>query len=996
MHTIINNLAVGHCNIQGGLTNLAKTLQVQELIFREKLDILGINETNLKSDIDTSTLNLPHNFNFIRKDRKNNSRRGGCGLLISKSVKYELLELDITYTNMMKIEGTWIELLDANIYLCCFYRSQSYCPLDTFLDYMTECMMKLQGKKVIWLGDINVNQNCITDLDYKKLDITMKLFGMVQVVQDITRIANLNGRTTQSTIDVVMTNCYSHFLECNVLDDRIGDHQALKCTLNIKVQKASKFQKILIRDQSLNNLKDLSYFLGQCSDYRSILSCNDVNEALNGLNHHIKTSYEHFCPVKQIKCKSNFLAKPSTELLAGIRKKKLLFGKFKKCVKKYNEYVCKCKNSQCKCRKAQLNEKCMASWKDYKKQRNNVTQLSRQTRRSNIITDLTAKSARNDLKGIWKTIKHASNIGSKKASTSPNNLNANVLNNHFATIGSIIQNSISENDTDNFMDFMPPPPECKFSIFEEVTVTQVKDYITSIPSDKSINDIMPMKVYKYVICHIIEPVTHIVNLSLRTGVMPSECKIASVAPILKGGDPGDPNNYRPISILPLIGKCIEYFVNQQFTEYIEKNGLITNHQYGFRKDHSTTFLMLDLFDKIFSAKESNKKPAIVFLDIKKAFDSVSHNVLLKKLKYYGVDGYVIKWFESYLHDRMQFTKINGTCSKTQTIHTGVPQGSILGPILFSLFINDLCFNCKQSQAFLFADDSALYFNNVVRGVYYNIKEEMKLICKWFRINKLKFNADKTSLLIFDRLTELDSISLTLENGSVCTVNETKSQKYLGLMIDNLLNFQDHIEYVKSKVAKRIGALYRSKNLLPLKYRKMFVNALMLPQFDYLDIIWCRAAKTRLNSPDILYKKVAKIALDVNIREPSVNVYRDMKWLPLHLRRQLHLSSYMYKIINGLAPPVFTNKFAYISGGSRDAEMCNLYIPKSKSHKCFSYLGAKCWNSTPTTIRTAESCPKFAQSLKCAFLSEVTNNTLYNVNNSYDIFLSLALTEDSNN
>ena len=95
-------------------------------------------------------------------------------------------------------------------------------------------------------------------------------------------------------------------------------------------------------------------------------------------------------------------------------------------------------------------------------------------------------------------------------------------------------------------------------------------------------------------------------------------------------------------------------------------------------------------------------------------------------------------------------------------------------------------------------------------------------------------------------------------------------------------------------------------------------------------------------------------MDVNIREPSVNVYRDMKWLPLHLRRQLHLSSYMYKIINGLAPPVFTNKFAYISGGSRDAEMCNLYIPKSKSHKCFSYLGAKCWNSTPTTIRTAES------------------------------------------
>ena len=502
MHTIINNLAVGHCNIQGGLTNLAKTLQVQELIFREKLDILGINETNLKSDIDTSTLNLPRNFNFIRKDRINNSGRGGCGLLISKNVKYQVLELDTTYTDMRKIEGIWIELLDANIYLCCFYRSQNYCSLETFLDYMTECMIKLRGKKVIWVGDVNVNQNCISDLDYKKLDVTMKLFGMVQVVQDITRIANLNGKITQSTIDVVITNCYSQFLECTVLDDRIGDHQALKCTLNVKVQKAKKFKKILIRDQSLNNLKDLSYFLSRCSDYRSILCCTNVNEAVNGLNHHIKTSYEHFCPVKQIKCKSNFLAKPPTELLVRIRKKKLLFRKFKKCVTKHNDYVCKCKTSLCKCRKAQLNEKCLATWEEYKKERNYVTLLSRQTRRSNIINDLKVKSAKNDLKGIWKTIKHASNIGNKKASTCPNNLNANALNNHFATIGSTTQNSISENDTDNFMDFMPPPPTCKFSIFEEVTALQVKDYITSIPSDKSINDIMPVKVYKYVICHL--------------------------------------------------------------------------------------------------------------------------------------------------------------------------------------------------------------------------------------------------------------------------------------------------------------------------------------------------------------------------------------------------------------------------------------------------------------------------------------------------------------
>ena len=959
LHTLLTcNLNVGHCNIQGGLTNLTKTLEVQELIFREKIDILGINETNLKSDIATSTLNLPLNFDFLRCDRPNDSGRGGCGVLVNKNVNYRAVNLNITCSDISKIESIWIELVDANIYICCFYRSHNFSPLDIFLDYMTECMMKLQGKKVIWIGDVNVNQNSLTDLEYKKLDITMKMFGMIQTVTDITRIAYLNGRLTQSTIDVVMTNCYSQFLDCTVLDDRIGDHQALKITLNIQVKKASKFQKILIRDQSLNNLKDLGYFLGQNSDYSSILSCNDVDQATDGLNHHIRLSYEHFCPVKQIKCKSNYLANPSNEFLSEVKEKKRIYRKHRKLVKKLNKFVCKCKKDEdCNCKKAKLSDKCVYVWETFKKQRNYVTNLSRKTRRDNIVQDLTTKSTKNDLKGIWKTIKHASNIDSKNVHPFLSNLNANVVNQHFATIGQDIQDSIATKNTDNFMNFMPPSPECNFSVFEEVSEQQLKEYILSIPSDKSINDIMPMKVYKYMVPHIVEPMVHIVNLSLKTGIMPAACKVAIVSPILKGGDVDDPNNYRPISILPLLGKCIEYFVNQQLSDYVEQNGLLTDNQYGFRKDHSTTFLMLELFDKIFMAKESGKKPAIVFLDIKKAFDSVNHDVLLKKLKHYGVDGYVIKWFESYLTNRLQCTKLKGMYSSALPICTGVPQGSILGPILFSLFINDLGRNCRQSNAYLFADDSALYFNNVTRGVYSSIAEDMQTVYEWFRINKLKFNTQKTSLLIFDRNTDLDDFIMTLEN-EVMYIKETKSQKYLGLMIDSQLTFQDHIDYVKSKVAKRIGALYRSKKLLPLKYRKMFVNALMLPQFDYLDVIWCRTGKTKLNALDIIYKKVAKIALDVDRREPSVTVYKDMKWLPLHLRRQLHLSSYMHKIINGQAPSAFVSKFAYVSGGSRDAERCNLCIPRSKTHKSFPYLGAKCWNSIPFTVRTEGSTDKF--------------------------------------
>ena len=173
-----NKLAVGHCNIQGGLTGMAKCLEIQNLIYREKLDILCLNETNLKSDIDSDSLDLPCNFNFLRNDRKSDNGRGGCGILISKNIKFKLVDLDLLFPTD-KIEALWIHLADCNIYLCSFYRSEQFCPLDTFLDYMSDCMMRLGTKKVIWFGDVNVDQNNINSLSYKKLDVTMKLFGMV-------------------------------------------------------------------------------------------------------------------------------------------------------------------------------------------------------------------------------------------------------------------------------------------------------------------------------------------------------------------------------------------------------------------------------------------------------------------------------------------------------------------------------------------------------------------------------------------------------------------------------------------------------------------------------------------------------------------------------------------------------------------------------------------------------------------------------------------------
>ena len=298
-------LCIGHSNIQGGLTSLGKSVQVKNFIHDNMLDICSINETNLTSCVSTQQLNLPENYEFIRCDRSSDVSRGGCGIIINKFIKHKELgkleSLGVNIVDLDKIEATWLHLKEENIYICSFYRSQLFCPLNIFLAYIVACMLKLGSKKVIWIGDINVDQRKILETDYKELDLILKMFGLVQPVNSVTRRAMLNGKLTESTIDVIFTNCYSSFLSLNVLNHKIGDHQSIVSKLDFNVSKADKFKKLQIRDHCLKNLSSMFNYLAYCIDFDSIINCQDVNEALGILMAHINAAYEHFCPIKTIK-----------------------------------------------------------------------------------------------------------------------------------------------------------------------------------------------------------------------------------------------------------------------------------------------------------------------------------------------------------------------------------------------------------------------------------------------------------------------------------------------------------------------------------------------------------------------------------------------------------------------------------------------------------------------------------------------------------------------
>ena len=524
-------------------------------------------------------------------------------------------------------------------------------------------------------------------------------------------------------------------------------------------------------------------------------------------------------------------------------------------------------------------------------------------------------------------------------------------------------------------------------IFEEVSEAFILDYVKCIPKDKSIFENIPLRIYQQIVPLIIEPLTHIVNISLEQGIVPSCCKVAKVTPIFKAGDKDEPGNYRPISILPLLSKILEKCSYEQLLEFVNEHNILTHKQYGFRKNFSTIHLMIDLFENMYKNKHKSNTPCIIFLDIKKAFDTVDHNILLEKLHYYGIRGITLEWFKSYLKDRSQVTCIHNELSETCQITCGVPQGSILGPLLFSLYINDMPSACTESEPYLFADDGALFFDHVERENFSNVKKELYNIVQWMDINKLCIHIDKTNFIVFDKNESIDII--TLRRGSkISYLKETKSTKYLGLIVDCGLTFKGHIEHISKKVMKKIGAMYRSKFFLPLYHRKMFANSLILPHFDYLDIIYNKATQITLRKLDILHRKIAKIALDVKATHNKKDTYVKMNWLPLQLRRQTNLATVMYKVINGIAPPKLCEMVNYCSG-LRSSEQCNLIVDNTASHKEFKYIGAKCWNDVPVKLRVYESFKHFRKGYKNILFETYKNKVDYDHNNLYDSLLEIS-------
>ena len=373
-------------------------------------------------------------------------------------------------------------------------------------------------------------------------------------------------------------------------------------------------------------------------------------------------------------------------------------------------------------------------------------------------------------------------------------------------------------------------------------------------------DNISSKLLKTIINDIAPILSHIFNRSLATGIVPSLLKIAKVTPIFKSGDNQTFSNYRPISILPSVSKILEKIMYVRLYDFIASNNILSPHQFGFRAKRSTHMAINDLYCNITNSLDNKLHCLGIFLDLSKAFDTLNHDILLHKLNLYGIRGLANTWIRNYLSDRKQYVVYDHKMSDEGKIVCGVPQGSILGPLLFLIYINDLPLSSSNSHFIIFADDTNILFSHRDPDqLEKNINHELMNISNWFKLNKLSLNIDKTNFMIFkNKHSNKPDLNFKIEIDDK-NIEKVDVTKFLGILIDENLSWKSHTSHISKIVSKYNGIIRKIRPYLNQDSLHTLYNTLVLPYLSYCTLVWGDKNNTNLESLFILQKKVIRNA-----------------------------------------------------------------------------------------------------------------------------------------
>ena len=515
-----------------------------------------------------------------------------------------------------------------------------------------------------------------------------------------------------------------------------------------------------------------------------------------------------------------------------------------------------------------------------------------------------------------------------------------------------------------------------FSLYlEPVTEAEIRRLIMSLKSSAPGYDDIRSSILKMSLPFKCTPLTYISNLSLQEGVFPDELKIANVIPLFTSDDPELFNNYRPVSLLCTVSKVFERIMYNRLLSFLDEYKILFSYQ--FRKHHSTYMALMTLMDNLTHCLDNGEYVIGIFLDFSKAFDTVDHIILLQKLSLYGIRGTALNWFQSYLTNRYQFVTYNGESSERKKVKCGVPQGSILGPLLFLIYINDLADVCKCSLPILFADDTNLFHHGTDLSVIEcEFNKELADISTWLKVNKLSLNIKKTHYMIFTRKKLSHPLDLRIDNQNA---HVTKTSKFLGVYIDDKLNWKTHISYVAGKVARGIGVLGKARKYFNNDCMINLYNAFIYPYLMYCNQIWGSTYKTNLSKLQVLQNKAVRIVTGSPPRRNNEYMYRCSEIMKLNHINTYLVGRFMYKVYHKTLPAIFDDFFRYNyhihDHYTRTAS--HLHVPSASSNLSkagIRYKGVIIWNKILTVnINPDRSEQSFKVMLKKCIIQQLIKN-----------------------
>ena len=770
------------------------------------------------------------------------------------------------------------------------YRSPSH-PLACFLPYLESALSSIckLNAACFWGGDWNLNLfQYNTRTDVKTFLDCLNSYGFFPTITIPTRTSP-SPPYGETLIDNIFTNSLDSIMHSCTICCGIADHRAVFCSSSIvqgthtckanRIPTARKFDFSKIDEVKANLSNKLALFN----------NINDPESACNVLVTTIQKEIDEHSSVSAHRRTTPIQPWVTPAIVRSINARNKLLKIFLRDRTAQNE----------------------TKFKNYR----NILRLTMRHAKRQYFQNQFNKNMNNP-RLLWEDLLQATQKQkSKSAPVSRFEIDGNFVtdteviaesfNDYYSNVAPNLDAALGPSDVDPLA-YMHDVEVPDMMVFSPVTEHDILPIVMKLKETGPGYDRISAKLLKLILPSIIFPLKHLFNLCIDNAIFPSSLKIAVITPVFKGGSKTLFSSYRPISVLPTLSKILETIMYGQLLTFVNNHSILFDYQFGFRAKNSTYMPISILHDLITDNLTCNQKMAGIYLDLARAFDTVNIDILLQKLHLYHVSGNALNFLTSYLTDRVQRVKFDGIISGALSVTCGVPQGSVLGPLLFLLYINDLHKACLTPKYLLFADDTAVFYSApTFSDLQAKICDSFPKITTWLHANRLSLSVHKTSYQLYGIDAAAHRLHVKVGNNEL---KHVATVKYLGVLIDENLKFKSHISKTSGIISRQIGIISRARYLLNQKLLILLYNALILPYLTYCSCIWGSNYPTTLSSIIVAQKRAVRMIAGAPARAHSSPLFRDLKILKFSDLVQTQILNIMHGFLRGELPPVIADKF----------------------------------------------------------------------------------------